>query len=63
MALKKQLLFHLKTIQNIFVTLLADPQVSDRCPLGYLLFLSVDKNSLIWARNRPTVHVVNVITV
>ena len=33
---EKQLLFHLKTIQTIFVTLLAGPQVSDRCHLGYL---------------------------
>ena len=35
MALKK-MLFHLKTIQYIFVTLLAGSQVSDRCPFGCL---------------------------
>ena len=36
LALKKQLLSYLKTIQNILMTLLDGSQVSDRCPLGYL---------------------------
>ena len=31
---------YLKTIQNILMTLLDGSQVSDRCPLGYLFFLS-----------------------
>ena len=43
-ALKKQLLSYLKTIQNILMTLLDGSQVSDRGPLSYLLSLFMRDN-------------------
>ena len=54
MALKKQLLSYLKTIQNILMTLLDGSQVSDHCPLGYLFqtvlekIAELDNNSIVW---------------
>ena len=61
----KQLLFHLKAVQNIFVTLLAGSQVSDRCPSGYLFiflftcgkvkYLMLDKDIFGWIKLKPDV--------